>query len=257
MSQEDASAFEVSRALGKGPALFLCEHASNRIPARYDGLGLHEEDQRSHAAWDPGALALAQRMAEALDAPLVAGTVSRLVYDLNRPPEAVSAMPGKTETVDVPGNIDLSPEERAHRTREIYDPFCAAVTGTVVTRKTLGTPFALITVHSFTPTWFDIPREVEIGILHDADSRLADYMLDEATRLPGRRIARNDPYGPEDGVTHSLKLHGIENGLPNVMIEVRNDLLADETGIEMIAGELLTLLRPALAGLGLMEAGHA
>ncbi|WP_092429668.1 N-formylglutamate amidohydrolase [Alloyangia pacifica] len=243
--------------MGRGPALLLCEHASNRIPARYGGLGLHDEDRRSHAAWDPGALALAQRLAEALDAPLVSGTVSRLVYDLNRPPEAASAMPTKTETVDVPGNIGLSDAERAQRTRDIYDPFCAAVTGTVVTRKTLGTPFALITVHSFTPSWFGIQREVEIGILHDEDSHLADFMLEEATRLPGRRIARNDPYGPEDGVTHSLKLHGIANGLPNVMIEVRNDLLADETGIEMIAGELLTLLRPALAGLGLTETGNA
>ncbi|AWI82956.1 N-formylglutamate amidohydrolase [Alloyangia pacifica] len=243
--------------MGRGPALVLCEHASNAIPARYDGLGLHEEDRRSHAAWDPGALALARRLAEALDAPLVSGTVSRLVYDLNRPPEAASAMPTKTETVDVPGNIGLSPEERARRTREVYDPFCAAVTGTVVTRKTLETPFALITVHSFTPCWFGVPREVEIGILHDADSRLADRMLDEASRLPGRCIARNDPYGPEDGVTHSLKLHGIANELPNVMIEVRNDLLADQTGIETIAGELLTLLRPALAGLGLTETDNA
>ncbi|WP_353473862.1 N-formylglutamate amidohydrolase [Salipiger sp. H15] len=243
--------------MGRGPALFLCEHASNAIPARYAGLGLRDEDRASHAAWDPGALALAKRLAEALDAPLVAGTVSRLVYDLNRPPEAASAMPVQTETVAIPGNAGLSPEARAQRTRDIYDPFCAAVTGTVVTRKTLGTPFALVTVHSFTPTWFGKPRAVEIGILHDADSRLADYMLEEASRLPGRRIARNDPYGPEDGVTHSLKLHGIGNELPNVMIEVRNDLLADETGIETIAGELLTLLRPALAGLGLTETDNA
>ncbi|WP_375796912.1 hypothetical protein [Alloyangia mangrovi] len=58
-------------------------------------------------------------------------------------------------------------------------------------------------------------------------------------------------------MTHSLKLHGIANNLPNVMIEVRNDLLADQTGIEMIAGELLTLLRPALAGLGLTETDNA
>ncbi|ANT61847.1 N-formylglutamate amidohydrolase [Salipiger sp. CCB-MM3] len=257
MQQEDATAFEVRRAMGKGPALFLCEHASNAIPARYDGLGLSEAARQSHAAWDPGALALAERMAEALDAPLVAGAVSRLVYDLNRPPEVPSAMPEKTETVDVPGNRALDEAARAQRARDIYDPFCAAVTGAVVTRKTLGTPFALVTVHSFTPTWFGIQREVEIGILHDEDSRLADYMLEEATRLPGRRIARNDPYGPEDGVTHSLKLHGMGNDLPNVMIEVRNDLLADETGIETIAGELLTLLRPALAGLGLTETNNA
>jgi predicted N-formylglutamate amidohydrolase len=74
-------------------------------------------------------------------------------------------------------------------------------------------------------------------------------MLAEAPRLPQRRIARNDPYGPEDGVTHSLRLHGLENGLANVMIEVRNDLLRTPQDEAAIAEDLLVLLRPALAAL--------
>ena len=40
-------------------------------------------------------------------------------------------------------------------------------------------------------------------------------------------MRRNDPYGPEDGVTHTLVEQGVRNGLQNVMVEVRNDLLAD------------------------------
>ena len=72
-------------------------------------------------------------------------------------------------------------------------------------------------------------------------------MLAEAHRLPHRVIRRNDPYGPQDGVTHSLKLHGLAHDLPNVMIEIRNDLLADTAAQARMAEEIMTLLRPALS----------
>jgi len=82
-------------------------------------------------------------------------------------------------------------------------------------------------------------------------------MLSNAQKLEHRRIARNTPYGPEDGVTHSLKLHGIANNLPNVMIEVRNDLLASAQDETAMAEELLTLIRPALAALDLKGGQNA
>ena len=85
---------------------------------------------------------------------------------------------------------------------------------------------AVVTVHSFTPVHFGEPRAVELGILDDEDSRLADRMLVRAGALPHRRVARNEPYGPDDGVMHSLKLHALSRGLANVMIDVRNGPVA-------------------------------
>ena len=246
-SDHRSEAVEVINPQGAGGLVLLCEHASNHIPPRYDGLGLAAEARDSHAAWDPGARAVALRLSQALDAPLLAGGVSRLVYDCNRPPEAASAMPARSERIEVPGNRDLTPEQRAERVETVYRPFCAAVSGLIAERQARGLPTALITIHSFTPVFHGEMRETEIGILHDSDSRMADAMLAEVPRLPHRRIARNDPYGPEDGVTHSLKLYGIANRLPNVMIELRNDLLADAAGVETLAEELLALIAPALA----------
>ncbi|TDK41341.1 N-formylglutamate amidohydrolase [Antarcticimicrobium luteum] len=246
-SDNSLDAVEVINPEGAGEVVLLCEHASNHIPARYDGLGLDAAARASHAAWDPGARDVALQLSRALDAPLVAGRVSRLVYDCNRPPEAESAMPGTSELIEVPGNRTLTPEQRAERVGTVYRPFCAAVTDTIAARRDRGQRSVLITVHSFTPVYFGQRRETEVGILHDADSRLADAMLSEAHRLPHRRIARNDPYGPDDGVTHSLKLYGIAGGLLNVMIELRNDLLTDAAGTGMLAQELLTLIGPALA----------
>lgn len=240
---------EVVARDAEGPALVVCEHASNHIPARYGGLGLAPAARSSHAAWDPGARDLALRLADALASPVVAARVSRLVYDCNRPPESASAMPARTERIEVPGNRGLDAAARVERTERVYSPFCAAIEGVVDARCAAGRATALITVHSFTPTWFDVPRETEIGILHDSDTRLADLMLARAGTLPHRAIMRNDPYGPEDGVTHSLRLHGLARGLPNVMIEVRNDLLAKAPDRARVADELLSLLRPALAAL--------
>ena len=238
---------EVVAAGAPGPALILCEHASRHIPARYRGLGLATDARDSHAAWDRGAREVALRLARMLDSPLVAARVSRLVHDCNRPPDADSAMPDRVERIEVPGNRNLSPADRAERVARVYRPFCAAVAGLIDARTAAGRPTALVTVHSFSPDWFGVPRATEIGLLHDSDTRLADAMLERAASvLPQRAVARNAPYGPEDGVTHSLRRFGLERGLPNVMIEIRNDLLADSAGCGGLAGEVLTLLRPAL-----------
>lgn len=250
-------AVEVLNPQGVGPALILCEHASHHIPASLDGLGLDAAAAQSHAAWDPGARDLAVQLSQALDVPVVAACVSRLVYDCNRPPEAPSAMPETSELIEVPGNRNLTEADRAARTDAVYRPFCAAVDRVIADRKARGLPTALITIHSFTPVYFGQPRAVEIGILHDADARMADLMLRATGHLAGRRVERNQPYGPDDGVTHSLQIHGLAHDLPNVMIEVRNDLLATPDQVATIAEEIHSLLGPALSGLGLRTPGAA
>lgn len=204
---------------GQSPVLLVCEHASNAMPRSFCGLGLGAEALRSHIAWDPGALDTATHMAGLLDAALIHSRVSRLIYDCNRPPEAPDAMPPESEATVVPGNADLSEAERATRTDAYYRPFEALLSDTLDQR---GGAAVLVTIHSFTPVYHGAPRAVEIGILHDTDARLADAMLDAAS---GYHVERNAPYGPEHGVTHTLRRHALPRGLLNVMIEVRNDLL--------------------------------
>ena len=256
-AQKDSeAAVEVVNPSGTGPVVLLCEHASAHIPADYRDLGLSEAARLSHAAWDPGALQLARHLSARLDAPLIAGGMSRLVIDCNRPPEAPSAIPERSELIEVPGNRNISEADRARRIETVYLPFCRAVAGVLEARQARRQATALVTVHSFAPIYFGRPRPVEIGILHDSDSRLADAMLEQADRIAGRRIERNSPYGPEDGVTHSLKIHGIAKGLRNVMIEVRSDLLTSADEQAGLAGELLTMLTPALSTVGLAEEGE-
>lgn len=254
MAEITETPVEIEAPDGRGAVILVCEHASNHIPEAYGGLGLDKAARLSHAAWDPGALPLARLLSRALDAPLVAGSISRLVYDCNRPPEAPDAMPEKSEMIEVPGNRGLDAAARAERVRRVCEPFREALAGVIAARRG---PVALVTVHSFSPTWFGVPRPVELGILHDVDTRLADLMLAGAGTLPARQVARNAPYGPQDGVTHTLRRHGLANGLPNVMLEVRQDLLSGAAAQAQIAQEILALLRPALAALGLGEAQDA
>ncbi len=236
------SVVNTQRLHGKSAILLVCEHASRFIPEGLGKLGLDEAAARSHIAWDPGALAVAERLSEALDATLVAQKISRLVYDCNRPPESGQAVRSESEVYKIPGNTGLSAAQFAQRTDYIYRPFQRVLAEAVKTRPQT----VLVTIHSFTPVYNGTPREVEVGILHDTDRRLADAMLNAAVKDPKYNVQRNAPYGPEDGVTHTLQKHAVAHGHLNVMIELRNDLLTGEAGIETVATWLQSLLTSAL-----------
>jgi len=226
-----------------------CCSSASTPPARYGDLGLAEDVLSSHIAWDPGALSVARLLSQKLDAALIFQRFSRLIYDCNRPPESASAMPVVSEIYDIPGNADLDEAERFLRTAALYVPFHEAVSSLVEKRKILGIESVIVTIHSFTPVYHGRVREVEIGILHDRDSRLADAMLADR-EAASFKVERNEPYGPEDGVTHTLRLHALPEGLLNVMIEVRNDLIADEVGQRAAADYLGESLERALASIG-------
>lgn len=232
---------------GAGRVVLACEHASNAIPAELGDLGLDFEARNSHIAWDCGALAVAKVMSAELDAVLVAHRVSRLVYDCNRAPNAIDAIPSLSEYQEIPGNAGLSDAEREARTAQYYTPFCDALSTSIEQRS--GVVPMLITVHSFTPVYKGEAREVEIGILHDSDTRLADEMLKCAADENDRVVMRNMPYGPDDGVTFTLTRHAVSQGLMNVMIEIRNDLVTTEDDQNAIAKLLSGWVREAIVTL--------
>ncbi len=221
--QRDAAAkfTSVKTVAGRSSVVLVCEHASCFMPAEFKNLGVDEVVRKSHVAWDPGALAVAEGMAAMLDGTLVAGQVSRLIYDCNRPPEAPDAMPDRSEVFDIPGNAGLSAAERDRRVAVVYRPFQTALQSAIAS---LQSP-VVVTIHSFTPVYKGENRATEIGVLHDVDSRLADAMLDLAPHFTDANVQRNQPYGPENGVTHTLREHAVEAGHLNVMLEIRNDLI--------------------------------
>lgn len=246
LTEAEGDCVAVERPQGKSAALLVCEHASPRLPAFFGDLGLPAEALRSHIAWDPGALAVSEAISARLDATLVHQRFSRLIYDCNRPPEAVGAMPEVSEVYPIPGNRGLDEAQRRDRTEALYVPFHARIRELIADRGARGQATVIVTIHSFTPVYMGHRRSVELGILHDEDSHMADRMLSAAEAEPKYRTERNEPYGPKDGVTHTLKLHGIANGLENVMIEIRNDLIVDGVSQGVMADYLSGLIQHAL-----------
>lgn len=238
----EAPAARVQNANGRAQCVLVCEHASRFIPASLNGLGLTEDAALSHAAWDIGALALSVELTKALDAPLVHSCISRLVYDCNRSPERADAMPQVSEVFSIPGNENLTDAQRAQRIREVYEPFKQLLSSTLDARDR---PPVVVTMHSFTPVYNGRTRSVELGILHDEDDRAAQLML-RCAKDSGLKAALNEPYSATDGVTHTLQEHAISRGLPNVMVEVRNDLIDTPTGVDRIAGILTPILQTVI-----------
>ena len=246
LTADDGGAVTVERPAGASTILLVCEHASSRLPKSLGTLGLSAEERNAHIAWDPGALAVARLLSARLDATLVFQNFSRLVYDCNRPPESPDAMPAVSEIYEIAGNRDIPPAQRQARIDEIYRPWQQALRDTISGRKSQGRQTVIVTIHTFTPVYKGVKRQLDIGILHDRDSRLADAMLARAGRQEDYRVERNQPYGPADGVTHTLIEHGLANGLLNVMIEIRNDLVCDEAGQNKVSDLLETLVSASL-----------
>ena len=220
--------FAIENVGGRGLAVIVCDHASNQIPEFWGDLGLSPAARETHIAWDPGALAVSRLLAARLDAPLIFATASRLVIDVNRPLDSPTLILATSETTPVPGNANLTAADRLCRVERIYNPYHAAVdqlVGTVAARRVAARrcPPAVIAVHSFTPIFKGVNRPWEVGVIYDADDRLGSLVL---TRLSADRdlcVAANKPYSPHEEVYFTLDRHAVQRGLPNVMIEIRND----------------------------------
>jgi len=233
---------------GTSQIVLVCEHAGRMIPTRLGTLGLSERDLEKHFAWDIGAEGVARKLSALLDAPLILQRYSRLVYDCNRPPEATDAMPVLGELTPIPGNQSLSPAERLERINAIYRPLHAAVSQLLDSRAADRKPAILATIHSFTPVFKGRQRNLHLGILHDHDARFADLILNILGRRSDIVVKRNEPYGPKDGVCHTLNLHAGARGLRNAMIEIRNDLITTDKGQKEWAERLADTLQEAVAG---------
>jgi predicted N-formylglutamate amidohydrolase len=225
-----SNAVRITNRNGRSPIVVICDHASNFIPEQFGGFGLGKRELESHIAWDPGALPVARRLAKALDAALVESRFSRLLIDCNRPLEAPDLVCPVSETTVVPGNADLSPQDREARIALSWQPFHEAVEALVEDRLSQGRDTRLISVHSFTPVYKNVKRPWHIGILHDEDRSIADPLIAALKSSGGIVVGDNEPYSPADRVYFTLERHGRSRGLACAMIEIRNDEIAEEIG---------------------------
>jgi predicted N-formylglutamate amidohydrolase len=234
-----------TRRHGRSGFVMVVDHASARIPRQLGTLGVAPSELQRHIAWDIGALSVATRVAAALDAPLVAQNYSRLVIDCNRDPKVPTSIATVSEMTEIPGNVGLTEEQRLARRRAIFDPYHEHITSLLDERAAAGRPTILVAQHSMTHVFKGVGREMDAAVLYNRDRRFAGLVLDQLRREPGLVIADNEPYFLSDTTDYTIPRHGEARGIPHVEIEIRQDLLLDESGQVEWAERIARVLREA------------
>lgn len=240
--------FEIQGAGRTGRWLITCDHATNRVPDWVNGgcLGLDPADMQRHIAYDVGAAGVTRLLAEALDSPAILSDFSRLVIDPNRGEDDPTLLMKLYDGTIIPANRHADEAERTRRLDALHRPYHNAYADLVRRRDDV----VVCAVHSFTPQLKGrAPRPWEVGVLYAGDDRLAKPFL-AACKAQGWCVGDNEPYSghlPGDAVDR----HALQDGRPNVLIEVRNDLIADAAGQALWAANLAPILKTVLAQSGL------
>jgi predicted N-formylglutamate amidohydrolase len=243
LAPDETAAITVHNKDGQSPFLIVVDHAGNAIPRVLERLGVAEAELERHIAWDIGIAAVSRFMADALDATLVQQNYSRLVIDCNRTPGSDASIPEISELTPIPGNIGLSEDRKRARVREIFHPYQDWIETELELRRQIGRPVALIAMHSFTPVFMGAARPWHAGVLYNRDPRFADILMALLKREEGLHIGDNEPYSVSDASDYTIPVHGERCGLLHVEIEIRQDLIADDSG-QLAWGALLARLLP-------------
>ena len=236
--------------------LILCDHASNYVPPELDCLGLPAEALERHIAYDIGALAVAERIAETLNCPLVAAQFSRLLIDPNRGLDDPTLVMKLSDGAIIPANRAVDPfgDRAAWQARidDYYTPYNQAIEAALARAKGQNIAPIILSVHSFTPHWRGVARPWQAAVLWDKDDRLRNVMTQHMAQTPEIIFGDNEPY------TGRLKndclyRHATMNGLPHALIELRQDEISAPEGQAYWADRMVAILTDAVAEPGLAE----
>jgi len=221
--------------------LVIVDHASNALPPGYGTLGLDPAEFERHIAYDIGTAGLARALAGRLNATTLLGGFSRLLIDPNRGEDDPTLVMQISDGAIVPGNRGIDRAERERRLDTCYRPYHAAIEAQI----TRAIRPAVLSIHSFTPRLRGRPpRPWHVGALWGPDAASGERLLDILGQDPALCVAANEPYlGGSPGET--LDQHVYHRDLPNILVEIRNDLIADEAGQIEWADRLAPAIREA------------
>lgn len=228
-----------------GGLLLLCDHASNALPPEYGSLGLGPEQFQRHIAWDIGAAAVTRALAARFRAPAVLTRFSRLLIDPNRGADDPTLVMKLSDGAIVPGNVAADAAEIARRRELYWRPYREGAGRLIDEMTASGHPPAILSIHSFTPAWKGVARPWEVGLLWDADPRLAQALMERFEASLTSPVGDNEPY---DGALVGDTLYdlGTARGLAHVIVELRQDLIGTDDGAARWAGAVGDALAPVL-----------
>ncbi|MEQ8306252.1 MAG: N-formylglutamate amidohydrolase [Hoeflea sp.] len=222
--------------------VILADHAMNRVPPEYENLGLPVEAFARHIAYDIGIEPLTRGLCERLGVPGVLGCFSRLLIDPNRGEDDPTLIMKLSDGMVIPANHPLSREERERRLARFHRPYHDAVATVIAeTGRKAGKAPLVISMHSFTHAWKSVPRPWHAGVLWDTDPRAAQALIERLRADPALIVGDNEPY---DGALRgdTMHRHCSTTGLAHGLIEVRQDLICDDAGVEAWINRLAPII---------------
>jgi predicted N-formylglutamate amidohydrolase len=96
----------------------------------------------------------------------------------------------------------------------------------------------LVSLHSFTPVYAGVARPWHIGALYNRDTVLPKLLLKHLRAEGDLVVGDNEPYAVSDLSDYTIPVHGEARGLVNTGIEIRQDLIADQSGQQQWAQRL-------------------
>jgi predicted N-formylglutamate amidohydrolase len=229
LGPDEPGPYEIIRRNGRSELVLVCDHASNRVPAQLNNLGLDQQQLASHIGWDPGAALLARELSARLDAPLVLSNYSRLVIDCNRPPTQADSIPATSAGIGIPGNADISPQQAQARRQTLFEPYQAAISELLDSRGQQKTYF--LSIHSFTPSLAGIDRPWTIGVCYRKDVAWAKRWLAGLRESISDPVGDNEPYRVGALTDYAIPVQGEGRGIPSIMLEVRQDTLLNSAAV--------------------------
>lgn len=227
-------------------ALLLCDHASAVVPAALAQLGLPGPVFEQHIAVDRHAAAVTRLLAARLGLPAFLHGYSRLVVDANRYFDDPTLCPAESDGTLIPGNLDLDLASRQRRWQQIHQPYHRAISDWLRPRLDAGAFPALISIHSFAPELGGQARRWPISVLWNEDGRMALPFMHALRLLDGLDVGDNEPYSGRVGFGYTIAEHAEANGLPHLLIELRQDLLESAGQCEYWADLITRRLAPLL-----------
>jgi predicted N-formylglutamate amidohydrolase len=234
LAANEPQPFVIKNPGATSPILLVCDHASRRFPASLGNMGLDPAARRCHLALDIGAGALTEQLSDSLGVTAVLCQYSRLIVDCNRQLMDPGAFLEFGDGIIVPGNRNLHQDEKDARANEIYWPYHRAVDGQIERLGQQGIAPVLISIHSFTPVMNGESRTWEMGILWDQD-RVTSEIFVRDLREAGYLVGDNEPYSGKAPQDFTIDHHAERINLPHVGIEIRQDLIHHDDGVETIA----------------------
>lgn len=238
-------AYEIHEESRNSRWLITCDHASNIVPLCTAGgdLGLPPSDMSRHIAFDLGARGVTLALADLLGAPAVLSRFSRLVIDPNRGTDDPTLIMKLYDGTLIPANRHIDEAEEERRIDAYWRPYHDAYEALAARRDDT----AIVAIHSFSPKLQGRhPRPWQIGVLHAGDTSFGPALVERLSHEPDLCVGDNEPYAghlPGDAVDQ----HALQKGRPNVLIELRHDVIATGEQQHAWARRLAPMLTEVLA----------